>query len=144
METSDQEYIYTFMQRSMRFLMDINQGYLRLLSSECFKYEPPFTAHLSLNENLDNCTSSIILNKDDVAQITEGFSGKDKVKVPLDDPEYIEGIIGLSYRKAYALMALLLTQSDEMKKITKIKLELLGSRGPEIFAKLTYLEPPVS
>jgi hypothetical protein len=139
--TLEQDYIYDFMQKSMRFMMDINQAYSRLLTGDCFKYHPPTNACLSLNKFNDSQTLTPIgFSKDDALQIKDWFLGKDKLKIPLDDQEYVEGITGLNYRKAYALLALLLTQTEEQQKKTKMKLEILNSKGCEIYVRLTKLD----
>lgn len=134
----EQDYVYNFMQKSMRFMMDINQTYLKLLTGDCFKYYPPTNACLSLNKfNDSQSLTPISFSKDDAEQMKEWFLGKDKLKIPLDDQEYVEGITGLSYRKAYALIALLLTQTEEQLRKTSIKLEILNSKGCEIYVRLT-------
>lgn len=141
MGTSEQDYVYDFMQKSMRFMMDINQTYLKLLTGDCFKYYPPTNACLSLSKfNDSQSLTPISFSKEDAEQIKEWFLGKDKLKVPLDDQEYVEGITGLSYRKAYALMALLLTQTEEQLRKTRMKLEILNSKGCEIYVCLRELD----
>jgi hypothetical protein len=139
MESSDQDYVYTFMQRSLHFLMDINQAYTRLLTPSCFKYCSPEETYLGLNGFEGQALTPISLTKDDVLQIQEALVGKEKVKIPLDDQEYIGGMIGLSYRKAYALIALLLAQSEEMMKKTKMRLEIMSSKGCETYVCLKQL-----
>ena len=139
MEISDQDFIYTFILRSMRFLIDINQAYTRLLTKECLRYHSPNHIYLSLSGSVDQTVNPIVITKDDVSPMKDGFLAKDKVKIPLDDQEYVEGIIGLSYRKAYVLLAFLLTQSDNMLKITKMKIEITSSKGCEVYVKLNEL-----
>ena len=137
---SEQDYVYDFMQKSTRFIMNINQAYLKLLTRDCFEFRSPTNAYLSLTKFKDRQTlNPILLSKDDASRFEEVFMGKDKLKIPLDDQEYIEGIMGLSYRKTYAFLTLLLTQTSEQQKETKTKLETLKSRGCEIYVRLTKL-----
>jgi hypothetical protein len=141
MGVPEQDYVYSFMLRSMRFMMDINQAYLRLLTKDCLRYSPPTNACLSLNKFNDDQTLTLInLTKSEAEQIKEGLQGKDKLRIRLDDQEYVEGIVGLSYRKAYALLALLLNQTEEQKKITKMWLEILNSKGCEIYIRLNQVD----
>ena len=136
-DPAHQDYVYDFMQKSMRFMMNLNKTYLKLLTPNCFRFEQPSNAFMSLNHFRDSQTLTVILlKKEDAKRIEEVFLGKDKLKIPLDDQEYIEGFIGLNYRKVYAILAFLLTQSDEQQKKTRLKLEILKSRACEIFVRL--------
>jgi len=130
--TEEQDYVYSFMQKSLRFMMDINRVYLKVLSPDALRFCPP-SAHISLDKFEDIQTlTAISLNREDAERMEEAFLGKEKLKIPLDDQEYVEGIVGLSYRKVYALMALFLTQTEEQLKKTKVKLEILTSKGCEV------------
>jgi hypothetical protein len=141
LDVSEQESVYRFMLGSMRFTMDINQAYVRLLTKDCFKYSPPTSACLSLNKFNDEQTLKAVgFSKSEAEQIKEGLQGKDKLKIRLDDQEYVEGIIGLNYRKAYALLALLLNQTEEQKQTTRMWLEILNSKGCEIYVRLNQLD----
>ena len=137
---SEQDYVYNFMQKSMRFMMNINQAYLKLLSGDCFRFGPP-NAYLSLSEFKDFETlTPVMLDKEDAELMHEAFLGKDKLKIPLDDQEYVEGFMGLSYRKIYALLALLLNQTEQQLRKTKSKLEILKSKGCDIYLRLAKLD----
>ena len=128
-----QDYVYSFMQKSMRFIMDINRTYLKLLSEDCFKLCSQSYACFSLNEFKDKDTLALIdLSKEEADRINETIEGKAKLKVLLDDQEYVECIFGLSYQKSYALFALSLNQTEEQMKKTKTKFSIVSSKGCEI------------
>lgn len=135
-----QDYVYNFMQKSMRFIMNMNQAYLKFLTPDCFQYSQPEKAYFSLHEFKDvEALTAIILNIEDAKRIEEEFLGREIIKIPLDDQEYIEGTTGLSYRKTIALLALLLTQTEVQYTKTRSKLEILKSKGCEIYVHLTRL-----
>lgn len=65
---------------------------------------------------------------------------KEKLKIPLEDQEYIEGFMGMSYRKIYSLMALLINQTEDQLKKTKMKLEIVKSNGCDTYFRLAKLD----
>lgn len=135
LDQSQQDYVYSFMQKSMRFLMNINQTYDRLLTSDCIMLKDQSCAYMSLNGFKDTTTLTPIRLKTKDAEVFQEIAlAHDKLKILLDDQEYVEGMIGLSYRKAYALLALLLTQSEEQIKKTRFEVRIFKKKACEIFA----------
>jgi hypothetical protein len=127
----EQDYVYDFMQKSTRFLMNINQAYLKLLDSECFRYAT--NASFSLNHfNDSESLVPIEFLKDEMSRVIEILQEKNRMKIPLDDQEYVEGIFGIEYRKVYAILALLRQGTEDISTRTKFKLELVNSRSSEI------------
>jgi hypothetical protein len=134
----EQDYVYDFMQKSSRFLMNINQAYLKLLTSECFKYAT--NASFSLNHfNDSESLVSIEFPKDEMQRVIEILQGKNRMKIPLDDQEYVEGIFGIEYRKVYAILALLRQGTEDKSTGTKLKLEVVDSRSSEIRVNITKM-----
>jgi hypothetical protein len=134
---AEQDYVYDFMQKSTRFLMNINQAYLKLLTTECFKCA--INASFSLSGFRDSeALVPIEFLKDDLQRVIETIEKKDYVKIPLDDQEYVEGVFGTSYRKVYAILALLRQGMEDKSARTKLKLEV-DSRSSDIRVHLTKM-----
>jgi hypothetical protein len=122
----------------MRFMMDINRTFVRLLKNECFKYTD--AARFSLCGFDDTDTSRpVILRKEDVGPLEEVFQGRDQLRIPLDDQEYIEGITGLAYRTVYALLAMVYNQTVDQLKKTRLRLDLVEAKGCELYLRLVAL-----
>ena len=135
--TPEQDYVYNFMQRSMRFMMDINNAYLRLLKPDSFKFIDPSDSRFSLDNFKDRETlTPVELTKIEVERFTEAFEGKNQLKIPLDDQEYMEGIVGLKYRKIFALLALLTAGTEDQVKATKLNLRASSTQGCELKVRL--------
>jgi hypothetical protein len=133
----EQDYVYSFMQKSIRFMIDMNNAYLRLLKSDCFRFSDPSDSRFSFcNFNDRETITPIELTKIEVERFTEAFEGKDQLKYPLDDQEYMEGIVGLEYRKIYALLALLMAGTEDQVKATKLNLRVLSTQGCELKVRL--------
>jgi len=135
---AEQDYVYKFMQKSTRFLMSINQAYLKLLNPDCFRYT--IQALFSLNNFNDIETlTSIEFTTENVQKIQEVFERKSYIRIPLDDQEYIEGFFGLDFRKTYAILALLSIGTIDESKGFKIQLKIVDSKGSEIRARLSKI-----
>jgi hypothetical protein len=133
----EQDYVYNYMQRSMRFMMDINNAYLKLLKTDSYRFTNQTDSRFSLVNFKDQETlTPIELAKVEVERFTEAFEGKDQLKVPLDDQEYMEGVVGLKYRKIYALLALLIAGREDQVKSTKLNLKVLRTQGCELKVRL--------
>ncbi|MGA2308403.1 MAG: ATP-binding protein [Candidatus Bathyarchaeia archaeon] len=133
----EQDYVYSFLQKSMRFMMDMNNAYLRLLKPDCFRFASPSDSLFSFGNFKDRETlTPIELTKMEVERFIEAFEGKDQLKFPLDDQEYMEGIVGLEYRKIYALLALLMAGTEDQVKATKLNLRVLSTQGCELKVRL--------
>lgn len=140
MGPQEQDYVYSFIQKSMRFMIDINNGYLKLLNPSSFKFSSPTNSCFSFSNFKDRETlKPIELSKTDVERFTETFETKNQLRIPLDDQEYMQGVLTLNYRKIFALLALLKGGTEDQIKATKLTLELLEQRGCEIVVRLTKL-----
>jgi len=135
---AEQDYVYDFMQKSTRFLMNINQTYSKLLGAECFKYAT--NVSFSLNGFRDSETLiPIEFVKDELQRVVEIIEKKGFMKIPLDDQEYVEGVFGMSYRKVFAILALLRQGMEDKSARTRLKLEVVDSRSSDIRAHLTKM-----
>jgi hypothetical protein len=130
---SEQDYVYNFIQKSMRFMMDINNAYLKLLKPDCVELTNPSDSRFSLSNFKDHETLiPIELTEKDIERFIEAFESKNLLKIPLDDQEYMEGVIGLQYRKIYGLIALLTAGKEDPVKAIKLNLKLISKQGSEI------------
>ena len=135
---AEQDYVYDFMQKSTRFLTNINQVYLRLLTSECFRYTTSSCFSLNHFEDSESVTPIEFL-KDEMQRVIEVLQEKNRLKIPLDNQEYVEGFFGLEYRKVYALLALLHQGTEDQSTKTKFRLQLVGPRSSEIRVNLSKM-----
>ena len=136
-----QDYVYSFLQKSTRFMIDVNRSYLKLLSSENFRHSSQSSGSFSLNNFKDQETlSTVNITKEDADKIDEAVEGKSALKLLLDDQEYLEGIFGLNYQKSYSLLAICVNQTDEQTKKTKLKFSINTFKGPEIVLQVEALD----
>ena len=140
MGPQEQDYVYGFIQKSLRFMIDVNNAYLKLLSGDSFRFSSPNNSCFSLSNFKDSGTlTPIELGKTDVERFMEAFEAKTHLRIPLDDSGYLQGVLGLSYRKIFALMALLKGGTENQRKATKLSLDVLETRGCELIVRLSKL-----
>lgn len=137
MGPEEQDYVYSFVQKSLRFVIDVNNAYLKLLSPVAFKFSTPTNSRFSLNNFKDSETlKPIELSKADVERFIETFEAKNQLKIPLDDQDYMQGVLSLNYRKIFALLALLKNGTEDQRKATKISLDVIETKGCELVVRV--------
>lgn len=125
-----QDFVYSFMQKSIRFLKNINKFYNEIITR--YGHSVNDNIYFSLNRMTDkNILTYISINEDDKKEWETYLIEKVKLKIPLDEQDYIENIISINYRKFYALL-----YSGYIEKSIIIE----NSNGSEIYISFKTLE----
>lgn len=136
---TEQSYVYEFIQKTIKFLMDINKSYLLLLDEKYIKYNGDVKFSLNKFIDVDELTP-IKIYKSDIEMFREVVSGKSQLRIPLDDQEYIQGITGLNYRKIYALLSSIKNQLGKDINELNIKMNILYTLGCELFVSFENIK----
>ncbi len=131
-----ENYVLTFMKKSIKFMRSINLTYIKLVTSGYLKYDEKAFFSLCNFDDLQTLTP-IDIAKEDIDRIIELFKNKNKLRLQLDNQEYLEGFFGMDYRKAYAILSLLHHSFEFGPDKTKACLELVSSNSPEIQVRIS-------
>jgi len=123
---------------TVKFITSLNRAYSRLIDDTHFRFNlGTQSGRFSFSKFADDSmTIEIVVDAEDRAQLSRTHLGKE-FRVPLDDQNYIGNVFGQGYRKFYALIASLLSQSDAQKKSSGLELSVVSKQGSEIRFSLT-------
>jgi hypothetical protein len=144
-ETENGDYVLDFMKNSISFLRSVNQFYSKIITDNYAKQEGEEVCFSLCSFSYDDFQVPIVVSKEDIQRIKDVFSVKNRIRVRIDDQEYVEGFFGLNYRKAYAALAILHRGIDDKAHNAKYKLQILSSKGTEIriaLYKTTWASTP--
>lgn len=130
--------VYRFIEYSIEFIKRSNAVYMKLLSKECVS-RSGWNIFFSLCKFKDqNHLTACQIPKDDAKRIVELIGNKNRM-VPLDDQDFISQYFGIEYRIFMALLGFLANQDEHELEQTKMKVQLVADRNPDVLLNMIAL-----